>query len=252
MLRVIIAEDEPAIMSNLRDFINTNIDGFTVVKTFDDGEGAIEYIKSNPVDIIMTDVCMPKVSGIEIAKYVYENSLEIAVIFVSAYRDYSYVKQGMDYGVITYIEKPVMPRELRAALDKAKNTVGDISEPEINEASDNEPVDDSRIMEIALLYIQENFKKSDISLYDVSKHVYLSYRYFSGIFTRHMGMGFVKYLNSLRIEEAIRLLKTGKYTVKEISDKVGFRNCNYFIKIFKQSTGVTPKQYCIKNIGNSR
>lgn len=251
MLRVIIVEDEPVILTNLREFINSSVEGFTVVKTFDDGEGAVEYIKTNPVDIVLTDVCMPKVTGIEIAKYIYEKALKTVVIFMSAYRDYSYVKQGMDYGIITYIEKPVVPSEIRTALSKAKSAFYGASIPKIEPIPDSSPVDDSKIMELALEYIHENYTK-DISLYDVSKHVYLSYRYFSGIFAKHIDVGFVKYISSLRIEEAIKLLKTGKYSVKEISDKVGFRNCNYFIKIFKQSTGVTPKQYCVKHLNNNR
>ncbi len=259
MLDIIVADDERAIRNGIVEFINENIEGARVVAFFADGSEVIEYLKKQKADIIIADVRMYEVSGLDVAKYVYEQRIKTAVIIISGYSEFSYAHQAIDYNVCSYLLKPVTPLELRKAIKKASRLLNDDSAPEksslekksvthkddlLEVVSNENEQREKLLMEKALDFIDKNYCK-DISLSDVAGSVYLSTRYFGSIFKRYKEEGFVQYLNDLRINEAIRLLKTGKYTIKEVSTKVGYNNCTYFIKLFKKYTNVTPKQYCI-------
>lgn len=247
MLKVIIAEDERVVRKNLTEYINDNIEGFTVVASFADGKEAVEYLQRQQVDVVITDVKMHEVSGLDVAKYVYENGLKTAVIIISAYRNFQYAQQSIQYFVCDYLSKPVMPIALRNALQKAKKILsGEVFKAENTQNTVRVQRDlkdrEATLMEDALDYIQNNFNK-DISLGDVARHVYLSEHYFGGIFKKNKPEGFSNYLLAIRMKEALRLLETKRYTINEISNMVGYKNSAYFIKIFKNYTGKTPKQY---------
>lgn len=252
MYSLIVVEDERIIRNHIVNFISENDKDFNVVNNFSDGGEAIEYIKTHKVDVVLSDVKMLEVSGIEIAKYVYENELPIKIILISGYRDFSYAQQALTYNVSDYLTKPISPVELLNALAKikdyyTKNTKSDVKPTQEEyqfETLNDDYTKDDLIMQKALSFIKENYNK-DMVLYDVANHVNLSASYFGKMFRRNMQESFSNYVISLRISEAIKLLKTGKYSVSEVSSMVGYPNCNYFIKIFKNYTGYTPKKYFV-------
>lgn len=94
----------------------------------------------------------------------------------------------------------------------------------------------------AVQYIQENFRKP-LNMAVVSNEVSMNYSLFSLLFKQYTGVNFVSYLQSLRIEEAKRLLKTTDWRVSEICHKVGFSDEKHFLKVFKSAAGVSPTEY---------
>jgi len=94
----------------------------------------------------------------------------------------------------------------------------------------------------ALDYIDRNFS-SPIQLSDVAEEVGVSHAYLSNLFTRHLGRSFVDQLTDSRMEKARRLLAGKKHSVKEISRLVGYQDPNYFSRLFKKQTGVSPTEY---------
>ena len=94
----------------------------------------------------------------------------------------------------------------------------------------------------ALAYIDANYSKN-INMAVVSNEVGISYTYFSEKFKEHMKVNFNDYLTSFRIEKAKELLEQGYYRIYEVSEKCGFSGPRYFIKVFKQLTGITPTAY---------
>ncbi|MCK9478540.1 MAG: response regulator [Firmicutes bacterium] len=125
MYKVIIADDEKFIRNGLSKFITGEKLGFNVVQSFSDGFEAIEYIRENNVDVVLTDIRMLKVTGIEVAKFVYENKPDIKVVLISGYKEFEYAKKAMEFGVKHYILKPTdfdevrdVFKELKELLDK--------------------------------------------------------------------------------------------------------------------------------------
>ncbi|NLY18745.1 MAG: response regulator [Clostridiaceae bacterium] len=94
----------------------------------------------------------------------------------------------------------------------------------------------------AIDYIKKNYS-SDISLKSVAQHVFVSDSYLSRIFKEDMNKSFVEYLTEIRIEKAIELIKTTDLPNYVIAEKIGYENINYFGRVFKKITGLTPSQY---------
>ncbi len=121
MYKLIIADDEPAIRNLLSRIIKWENIGFEIVNIFPDGKEVIEYLESNHADCVLCDICMRNVSGIDVAKYVYDNCPQTNVMFLSGYQDFSYATAALKYGVENYFLKPVQISEIKAAFVKLKS-----------------------------------------------------------------------------------------------------------------------------------
>lgn len=93
-----------------------------------------------------------------------------------------------------------------------------------------------------LKYLNNNYYK-EITLADAAKSVNLSYHYFSKIFKDEVGKNFSDYLTELRIEKSMRFLENHRISIKEVCHKIGYNDPNYYCKIFKKVTGMTPTEY---------
>ena len=102
--------------------------------------------------------------------------------------------------------------------------------------------DNNQSIPIILDYINNNYYY-DISLKDVSKNVNFSYNYLSKFFKDEIGKNFVDYLTELRMEKSTKLLANKSLSVKEICQRIGYNDPNYYSKAFKRATGMTPTEY---------
>ncbi|ADL53728.1 response regulator [Clostridium cellulovorans] len=173
-----------------------------------------------------------------------EICIEIMTILYRVLKENGFVIQllGYSYNPIDYIEK------LETAEDQ-KNYLLEISLKIIGILSTYEIRDSySKYTREAIKYINENFK-NNISLTDVSNKLGISSAYLSHTFKSDYPKGFVEYLNLVRVQYAKFLINSGEYTLKEIVGEAGFSSYNYFFKIFKSITGVTPTQF--KDTSNS-
>ena len=113
MYSLIIAEDEFTTRRALVNIVRWKELGFCVDGEFSNGQDVLNYLKNNTPDVILTDIKMPGVSGIEIAKLIAEKNLPIQVVFLSAYRDFFYAQEALEYRVVHYLVKPVDLTKLR-------------------------------------------------------------------------------------------------------------------------------------------
>ena len=121
MYHMIIIDDEPLVLNYLSDFINNEIPEITVDATFEISANALDYIKTNDVDIILTDISMPEPTGIDIARICHEKIPDTIVIFISGYREFEYAHSAMTYNVQDYILKPISKQTLCSSLSNAIN-----------------------------------------------------------------------------------------------------------------------------------
>ncbi len=112
MYKLAIVDDDPTICNHMSKTVDWNSIGFEVVKTFNDGSQVIDYLQNNPLDCILTDIKMIKVSGLELAKYIYENYPHIKVVLLSGYQEFNYAKESLKYNVCSYLLKPTNVDEL--------------------------------------------------------------------------------------------------------------------------------------------
>lgn len=125
MYKLVIVEDEQQIRHGLEKFIDWNSMGFEVAGTFEDGESALEHIKDNPCDVVMTDVMMKKMTGLDLIGKLIELFPDIKTVIVSGYDDFIYTRQAIKYKVIDYLLKPIDEQELCEVFKKIKEELVD-------------------------------------------------------------------------------------------------------------------------------
>lgn len=121
MYQAIVVDDELVIRNGITNFINSEIDDLEVLYTFSDGTEAIDFLKTNDIDLVISDIRMTRASGIELAKHISENKPFIKVILLSGYREFEYARSAIQYGVKEYILKPTNFSEFKEVLTQVKN-----------------------------------------------------------------------------------------------------------------------------------
>lgn len=122
MFKVLIVDDEPMIRQGLMDFIDWELLGCQAEEA-EDGVEAIRYLSYSSVDIIITDISMPEVSGIDIARFVRDKNKECKIIMITAYSEFEYAKSAVEYGVSDFLMKPVNKNELVSAVNKCIGSI---------------------------------------------------------------------------------------------------------------------------------
>lgn len=120
MYKVLLVDDEILIREAIRENIHWKEMGFELIADCENGREAMEVIRNNPPDLVLTDICMPYVDGIELARYIHENCPDTRTVIISGYDEFEYAKQAVRYQVMEYILKPVTPAELTEVLEKAR------------------------------------------------------------------------------------------------------------------------------------
>jgi two component transcriptional regulator len=118
--KLLLVDDEILVREAIAGNIHWKELGYELVSTCENGKEAITYIKENKVDVVLTDVCMPFIDGIELSKYIHINNLEIDVIIFSGYNEFEYAQKAIRYGVSEYLSKPITSYELSEVLINLK------------------------------------------------------------------------------------------------------------------------------------
>ena len=111
MYKVLLVDDEVLIREAI---------GFELIASCENGKQAMEVIEKTPPDLVLTDIYMPYVDGIGLARYIHEHCPDTRTIIISGYDEFEYAKQAVRYQVMEYILKPVTPAELTEVLEKAR------------------------------------------------------------------------------------------------------------------------------------
>mgnify|MGYP002625147177 CR=1 FL=1 len=125
-LRVLVAEDEYWARINICSLITSFGDKYAVLEAAVDGKDALEKLAASQADILITDITMPVMDGTQLTAEVSRLYPELAIIVVSGYNDFSYVRSTLLNGAIDYLLKPVSPEELQAVLEKAAGKRADL------------------------------------------------------------------------------------------------------------------------------
>lgn len=123
MYKVLLVDDEALIREAISENIPWEEMGFELIASCENGREAMERMKEVTPDLLLTDIYMPYVDGIELARYVNENHPDTKTVIISGYDEFEYAKQAVRYQVMEYILKPVTPSELAEVLLRAKKSL---------------------------------------------------------------------------------------------------------------------------------
>lgn len=121
MYSVLIVDDEYMILKGLEKIIKWSDYSFEIVKAARNSKQALEFLEDNDVDLIITDVNMPRISGLDLIEMAQDKGKKFEFMILSGYQEFDYVRTGLQLGAIDYILKPVDSKALVASLAKVKN-----------------------------------------------------------------------------------------------------------------------------------
>ena len=125
MINILIADDEPLVQAGIKSMIDWEAHDMNIVGTATNGAAAYEMIKEYAPEIVITDIKMPVMSGLELAGKCYKEGLTLPVfIILTSYEDFQYAKEALTYHAIDYLVKlELTPEVLAASIKRAKNEV---------------------------------------------------------------------------------------------------------------------------------
>ena len=122
MLKVMLVDDEPYILQGLQVIIDWENEGFEIVKVCSNGREALNYLTNNEVDLVISDIKMPEMTGLELLKNVKSGKISDAeFVLLTGYDDFTFTQQAIRNGCLDYILKPVNEEDLIAILRKVSN-----------------------------------------------------------------------------------------------------------------------------------
>ncbi len=240
MYKVLLAEDELKIREGVRDIVNDVMTDFQVIGEASNGKEALGLLVQHMPDVLITDIRMPEMSGIDLIRHAREQLPELDIIIFSGYGDFEYAKSGIHYGVADYLLKPVDRVELIAVMERIKRKLR--SQQPDSEPTNNEGEQERHIIRKVKSIIMDNLEK-EISLQNIANNVHMNYRYLSVLFKNETGQNFSDYVTALRIAKGKRLLTETNLKIIEIARLCGYANYKYFMAVFKRSVGLTPSEY---------
>lgn len=242
MHSIFIVDDEETTRNGLCSYVDWAALNLSVAGSADDGASALPLLLCNPPEILLTDVKMPFMDGITLARQVREKLPETRIVFLSGYSDTEYLRSAIHIGAIDYLLKPIDFDELNQCmgrlillLDQTSTTVAD-SRQEPSDGVENAAV--ARIM----LLMKEQYARS-ITVQSLAEQVYLSPNYLSTLFHRKTGKTINDALTEIRVDQAKEMLEKTHMRLGDISAAVGWQNPSYFTKQFSKLTGQTPLEY---------
>ena len=240
MLRLLIADDEVIERKVLYKTLQKNIGDQCVIFQAENGRQALEQLESVLPDVVITDICMPFVDGLELARNIYEKFPDTIVVVLTGFSEFSYAQQAIRMGAVDYLLKPCRSSEILTKLES-------VAAPWMAEKVETPAGEGNLLVRTAMEYMMDHMSE-DINLTMVAEKAGVSTAYLSTLFTQKVGCGFVDYLNKLRIDCACDYMHDGRLKVYEIAFKVGYHDEKYFSKVFKKITGQSPSTYR-RNIG---
>ena len=254
---ILIVDDEPRTRQGLQRTLESWNNGEFTILIAESGEDVLRISEERKIHILLSDIRMPEMTGLQLLKTMKEKGLSPVVIVISAYSEFEYAKEALKLGVVNYLLKPIGKKKLLEAVEDAvKIMEKQVRAGLIERVVDQKIVDASNKMDStrdtirkAISYIDEHLHE-EFTLKDVAARVHLNPSYFSVLFKEQVNLNFSEYVTRRRIQRAKELVISTTLPINEIAEEVGYKTAKYFIKIFKEIEGMTPSAY--RKTGNER
>lgn len=248
MYRIIVVEDETTIRRGIVLTIDWAALGCVIVGEAANGDEGYGLARQLSPDIVITDVKMPRMDGVEMIQKLRNDGCVSRFIILTAYGDFKYAQSALRLGVKDYLLKPLKDGELEASVRNILRTeFAANAEPpkeEIAVVPSLAPAQHnlSKYVSEALQFIYNHFGE-DITISTVARNLEISEGYLSRVFKKETNYTFTNYLIFYRIKLAMNLLKDCRLKVYEVADRVGYSDTTYFSSQFKKIVGISPSEF---------
>ena len=227
---ILLVDDDQDFREEFSDFLSE----YHVIQA-SNGEEALKLLKKpNEIDLVILDVMMPGLRGTEVLLKIKKMVPDLGIIILTGYSTKDIILEALKGHADDYIEKPLQ-------IDQTKKIIDDILDSKkvkIDIDSGNSRGKIERVKR----FLERNYNKK-VSLKTAAKTVYLSPKYLSRVFKNRTGMKFNEYKLRVKTERAKEFLNQGEYNINQIAYKLGYKNSESFMRLFKKNTGYTPTAY---------
>ncbi len=243
---IMLVEDEDGI----REFISERLREDFIVETAANGQEALEKIRAAHIDLVVTDIMMPVMDGVELCRAIKQDIelSHIPVIFLTAKNDTDSKIAGLQVGAEAYIEKPFAWDFLRMQIvsllsNRQKEREAFAKRPFFPMNGMQMSREDEEFMERALAVINQHLSDESFNVEAMASALFMSRSSLLRKIKTLFDMPPLDFIRLIRLKKAADLIQEGRYRMGEISLKVGFSNHSYFSKLFCRQFGMTPKDF---------
>lgn len=251
MYRIFFADDERIFLEFMESVLPWKKLDCKIVGCAENGMAAVKMISELKPDICFIDISMPLIDGLEVCRKLREKSIKSRLIIMTGHDEFGFAYQAIKLGVDDFLLKPFSGEELRESLQKVISIIDGRTAVDgqvmTNGGAFSRMEDGSGKYEVMSQmideYLGEHYTDSNLSLQMISADLRFESSYLRRVYKITRGITIMQKLESIRMEEAKRLLNTTSMQGQEISERTGFSDQFYFSKRFKQVVGVTPTEY---------
>lgn len=260
MYKVLLVDDERTIVEGISQIVDWENQGVTLAGTAGNGLEAMHFISKHRPDIVISDIRMPGLDGIELIQKSSRLFPSMKWIFLSGFNEFDYARQVMRYGVRHYLLKPCNEKTITSALREIVQELRQQQrqgmyvkrlEAQLNKlqrdperASSNSRAYSPTVRKM-MVAVQENLDNPHLSLqWLASEKLYMNADYLGKLFKKEVGEKFSTYVARERVEAAIKMMaQEDDLKVFELAERVGYgHNPQYFSRLFKNIAGCSPSE----------
>lgn len=231
MCILIVDDDEINCLGIKKWLEDMNFSAVKQIETAYCAEAALAYARLHRINILITDIQMGNMNGLDLIERVKEYSPNVVSLIITAYARFPYAHRAIQLGAKNFLLKPFGKEELKSAL---KDAIMEVSPKDI-EANEDNPI------QWAKLYVQEHID-SEINMAVIANELNLSYTYFSKLFRQETGKSFSAYVVEMKMLTAREMLQAEK-SIAEISDYLGYGTQQNFSRAFSNYWGCSPNSF---------
>jgi YesN/AraC family two-component response regulator len=241
-ITLLVADDEPIVRTFIRRYVAEH--GLPVSHIYEaaNGQEAIDLAVAFSPDLILLDIRMPGVNGLDAASAILEKNAAACIVIVTAYDEFEYARTALRAGVSDYLLKPLDPAALALRIQRVVEARRQRSQG-IQTILEKPP---HPLVEKVCRCIDQHLGEN-LRLDDIAGFVHVSPSHCSRTFSRYAGLSISDFIALRRMAKARGLLENTCLPMTDITGSLGFSNSSYFASWFKRATGLSPLQYRLKN-----
>lgn len=267
MYRILLIDDEETIVEGLKKLVPWSEIDCDIIGVAVDGQDGLHQCRQLKPDIVISDIRMPKLSGLEMIRQIKALKKDVKFVLLTGFREFEYAREAVNLGVVKFLLKPTNIEDIKSAvleainqMDEEREKVKDIevlrkklhkynmiNHEEIPPEEKGHREDKNKYLTGQAIQFIKDQHHHKLDLQTVADHLYISSWYLCKILRKEVGSSFVELLNEVRIQHAKKLLINTHDKIYEITEKVGYVDTPYFSRTFKKHVGLTPKQYRDQN-----
>lgn len=253
---ILVVEDNEELKVFLKNILSEN---YTVI-TASNGEEGLQHAVDDLPDLIISDVMMPVMDGLEMIRQIKENNniCHIPIIVLSAKASLDDRIAGLEQGIDDYITKPFSATYLKtriASLLRQRKALQEIYMNRLMEGKTDSSPDlltpsqpqitpyDEQFMEKVMAYMEEQMDNAELTIDEFAEQLMLSRTIFYRKLKSIVGLTPVDFIREIRIKRAVQLIDSDEYNFSQVAYMTGFNDPKYFSKCFKKVIGITPSEY---------